>query len=290
MNSVAAVELIDVTKDYSIGVSGMRLRAVDGLSLKISGGQIFGLLGPNGSGKSTTIKMLLGFLRPTKGCCLLFGRSSDHPASRVSVGYLPESPDFYRYLTARELVAFYAQLSGIRRPGLESRVDDVIAAVGLTHARDRQIGSFSKGMLQRIGIAQAIVHDPELLILDEPTAGVDPVAAGVIGQLLRQLKAAGKTIVITSHLLGEMEALCDRVAILAQGRLKVEGSVERLTAGGGSPGLMVKAMTSEERAKLDTWLITNGHTASTAAAGRQSLADVFHEHVNSERADLSPLT
>lgn len=168
----AAVELEGLTKDFATGLRGVRLRAVDHLSLRIGGGEVFGLLGPNGSGKSTTIKVILGLLAPTAGACRVFGVPSERVESRVAVGYLPEAPNFYRFLSGRELVAFYGRICGLSGAKLAARVAEVIAWVGLTEAAERRVGTYSKGMLQRIGLAQALVHDPRLVILDEPTAGL----------------------------------------------------------------------------------------------------------------------
>jgi ABC-2 type transport system ATP-binding protein len=222
--------------------------------------------------------MILGFLPPTAGSCAIFGVSSACPEARVAVGYLPESPDFYGYLTGHELVRFYAEICGMRGSKLNARVEEVIHQVGLTHAADRRVSTYSKGMLQRIGLAQAIVHAPKLLILDEPTAGVDPVAAATIFDLLLQLKAQGVTIVITSHLLGQIEELCDRVAILQRGRLLVEGRVSDLTSGSAG-GLRIAALPDAERAELDRWLVSRGYSPSHVDEATLRLDDVFLEHV-----------
>jgi len=274
MKAPPAIELRGVTKDFSVGVRSVRLRALDGLTLTIEQGGIFGLLGPNGSGKSTTIKIILGFLTPTAGRCAIFGEPSDRAEARISVGYLPEAPDFYRYLTGRELVTFCGQLCGMRGSRINTRVADVIEQVGLTAAADRRLGEYSKGMLQRIGLAQAIVHEPKLLILDEPTAGVDPVACEAIVRLLLELKSQGTTILITSHLLGQIEDLCDRVAILDRGRLVVEGRVSDLLRQVVSPALEVAALSEAEREELDSWLAARGHAPVTVAP-RARLDDVF---------------
>ncbi len=228
MSAPAAIEFARITKDFSIGLSGVKLRALDELTLRIEPGAIFGLLGPNGSGKSTAIKIMLGLLQPTAGACTVFGVPSGRIEARVDVGYLPEMPDFYRHLTGRELVRFHGALGGLRGAPLRARTDEVIALVELSAAADRRVSAYSKGMLQRIGLAQALVHDPRLLILDEPTAGVDPVGAAAMEKLIRELKARGKTIVITSHLLGQMEELCDRVGILDRGRLILESAISEL--------------------------------------------------------------
>src|SRR4051812_14996505 len=221
----AALEVRGLVKDFAIGLRGLKLRAVDQLDLRVESGQVYGLLGPNGSGKSTTIKLLLGLLEPTAGECQVFGISSRRVEARREVGYLPESPYFYRHLTGRELVRFYGRMFGLRGPALETRIAEIAGRVGISEALDRRVGDYSKGMLQRIGLAQALVHDPQLLVLDEPTAGVDPAGAAAIVALIHELRAAGKTILITSHLLGQMEDVCDRIAILDRGRLVLEENV-----------------------------------------------------------------
>jgi ABC-2 type transport system ATP-binding protein len=278
MSAAAAITLRGVTKDFVIGLRGVRLRAVDSLSLEIQSGEIFGLLGPNGCGKSTSIKLVLGFIAPTAGNVEIRGIPSHRPEARASVGYLPESPDFYRFLSGRELVAFYGRLSGLAGAHLKSSVQVALESVDMEFAADRKVGTYSKGMLQRIGLAQAMVHDPEILILDEPTAGVDPVAAASISKLLLKLKSRGKTIVITSHLLTQMDELCDRVAILHQGRLLAHGRPTELVADGDNGALRVGPMNPGEREELDRWLISRGHSATTFNGVRPRLDHLFAAH------------
>lgn len=223
-----AIEIENLTKDFRIGIRGVKLRAVDGVSLSVRRGEVFGLLGPNGSGKSTTLKIILGLLRPTAGECRIFGEKSSEVAVRSRVGFLPEAPYFYGWLSGRELVAYYARLCGVPAKELAARVEGALAVVGMTDAASRRVKTYSKGMLQRIGIAQAIVHDPDLVILDEPTAGVDPVGASEIGKAIREIKSRGKTVVLCSHQLGQIEDLCDRVAILDRGKLVVAGTLSEV--------------------------------------------------------------
>lgn len=279
MSATAALELREVTKDFGVGLRGVRLRAVDKLNLTVLPGEILGLLGSNGSGKSTTLKMILGFSAPTSGSCAVFGVPCAQAEARVAVGYLPESPDFYRYLTGRELVVFYARLAGLRGKHVSCRAADAIEQVGMTSAADRRVGTYSKGMLQRIGLAQAIVHEPRLLILDEPTAGVDAIAASAIAQLLLTLKQRGTTIVMTSHLLGQIEEVCDRVAILDRGRLLVEGRLSELVGSDAKPGLRLASLLSHEREELDRWLGVRGYPASNSEMPRVRLDEVFRERV-----------
>ncbi len=276
---VPAIELRGLVKDFSVGLRGVKLRAVDDLSLRVPAGQVFGLLGPNGSGKSTTIKIILGLLEPTAGGCRVFGVPSAQVEARVDVGYLPESPYFYRHLSGRELVRFYARMCGLGGAKLAPRVAEVIDWVGLTEAADRLVGTYSKGMLQRIGLAQALVHDPRLVILDEPTSGVDPVGAAAISELILQLKAQGKTVLITSHLLTQIEDICDRVAILDRGRLILEGAVCDLVGGAERQALIVEKLSPAELQELRGWLGLRGRTLEAVAAPRARLDQIFLERV-----------
>ena len=276
---VPAIELRGLVKDFSVGLRGVKLRAVDDLSLRVPAGQVFGLLGPNGSGKSTTIKIILGLLEPTAGGCRVFGVPSAQVEARVDVGYLPESPYFYRHLSGRELVRFYARMCGLAGAKLAPRVAEVIDWVGLTEAADRLVGTYSKGMLQRIGLAQALVHDPRLVILDEPTSGVDPVGAAAISELILQLKAQGKTVLITSHLLTQIEEICDRVAILDRGRLILEGAVCDLVGGAERQALIVEKLSPAELQELRGWLGLRGRTLEAVAVPRARLDQIFLERV-----------
>lgn len=277
--AVAALEVRALVKDFAVGLRGLKLRAVDHVSLRVAPGEIYGLLGPNGSGKSTTIKMLLGLLEPSEGECRIFGVPSGQVEARRDVGYLPESPYFYRHLTGRELVRFYARMCGLGKPRLEPRVAEVLGIVGLSEAADRRVGTYSKGMLQRVGLAQAMVHDPRLLILDEPTAGVDPVGSAAISELILRLKAEGKTILITSHLLGQIEDICDRVAILDKGKLIVEGAVQELVGRSDRQALVVGAMPESELAELRAWLAARGRTLEAVETPRSRLDKIFLERV-----------
>jgi ABC-2 type transport system ATP-binding protein len=223
-----AVTLTGVTKVFPVPFQRRAVVAVRDLNLEVAAGQIYGLLGPNGSGKSTTLKIILGLVPPTRGQATIFGRDSESVASRESVGFLPESPYFYKFLTGEETLRFYGKLCGLRGAVLKSRVDEMLTLVGLTNARKRQLAGYSKGMLQRIGLAQALIQDPALLVLDEPTAGVDPAGAREIRDLILALKTRGITILLSSHLLGQVQEICDRVGILANGVLVREGPLSEL--------------------------------------------------------------
>ncbi|MGI9088185.1 MAG: ABC transporter ATP-binding protein [Chthoniobacterales bacterium] len=226
--SDAAVEVTGLTKLFPIPFQRRSIRAVHELNLRVEAGEIYGLLGPNGSGKSTTLKIILGLVSPTRGKAEIFGRDSEEVASREAVGFLPESPYFYKWLTAAETLRFYGKLCGLHGAGLTKRVAELLELVGLTSASARRLRGFSKGMLQRIGLAQALINDPRLVVLDEPTAGVDPAGAREIRDLILQLKKRGVTVLLTSHLLGQVQEVCDRVGILAHGVMVREGAVTEL--------------------------------------------------------------
>ena len=200
------------------------------LDLRIEPGEVYGLLGPNGSGKSTTLKIILGLVSPTRGCTEIFGRDSRLVKSREAVGFLPENPYFYKYLSGEETLRFFGRLCGLGGAGLRNRMDELLALVGLTNARKRRLGTYSKGMLQRIGLAQALIHDPRLVVLDEPTAGVDPAGSREIRDLILDLKRRGITVLLSSHLLAQAQEICDRVGVLADGALVREGRLQELIA------------------------------------------------------------
>jgi len=221
-----AISIRNLTKVYPIPFKRERVVAVKDLSLDVEPGQVYGLLGPNGSGKSTTMKIVLGLVPPTAGSTQIFGRDSSLVESREDVGFLPENPYFYKYLTGQETLIFYGKLCGLRGKPLKDRASELLKLTGLEDARDRRLGGYSKGMLQRIGLAQALIQEPRLLVLDEPTAGVDPAGSREIRDLILNFKARGITVLLCSHLLGQ--EICDRIGILHHGRLVREGRLEEL--------------------------------------------------------------
>jgi ABC-2 type transport system ATP-binding protein len=218
----------DLTKVFKVGFWGRRVTVLEQLNVEVRRGEVFGFLGPNGAGKTTTIKILMGLIYPTSGRATLFGRPISDYRAKARLGFLPESPYFYDYLTAAEFLRFYGHLFSLRGALLETRVTALLDLVGMTHARDLQLRKFSKGMLQRVGIAQALVNDPELVVLDEPMSGLDPVGRKEIRDLILRLKERGKTIFFSSHILHDAELLCDRVAIVMKGRLVACGGVGEL--------------------------------------------------------------
>ncbi len=224
----AIVHLDDLVKVFRDFWRRPKVRAVNGLSLDIYPGEVFGLLGPNGSGKSTTIKILLGLLYPTRGTVSILAQSPRHVACKRDIGYLPEASYLYRQLTARETLDFYGRLFDMPSAERRRRVDELLEMVGLTHAADRAVGEFSKGMARRVGLAQALINDPKLLILDEPTSGLDPVGCRQVKDLMIELGRRGKTILLSSHLLADVEDVCDRVTILFNGQARATGRVSAL--------------------------------------------------------------
>ncbi len=223
-----AIETISLTKIFGDWWGRAKVIAVDKLDLKIRYNEIYGLLGPNGSGKTTTLKMLLNLLHPSKGRALVLGGSSLTAKISARIGYLPEDSYLYRYLTARETLDFYGRIFGLPSGVRKSRIDTLLEMVGLTGMANRPVGTYSKGMARRIGLAQALINDPELLILDEPTSGMDPIGTRQIKDLLLHLAKRGKTILLCSHLLADVEDVCDRIGILYGGRMQVEGTVASL--------------------------------------------------------------
>jgi ABC-2 type transport system ATP-binding protein len=227
----SAVAVHGLTKIFSVPFHPTRgVVAVKDLSLHIEPGEVYGLLGPNGSGKSTTLKIILGLVSPTRGRTEIFGRDSRLVESREAVGFLPENPYFYKYLTGEETLRFFGRLCGMKGTTLKNRVNELLDLVGLNKARDRRLGTYSKGMLQRIGLAQALIHDPRLVVLDEPTAGVDPAGSREIRDLIIDLKRRGITVLFSSHLLAQAQEICDRIGILADGVLVREGHLQELIA------------------------------------------------------------
>jgi ABC-2 type transport system ATP-binding protein len=205
--------------------------ALCGLDLEVRAGEIFGFLGPNGAGKTTTMNVLLGFVPPTSGSASLFGIDVRQPIARQRIGYLPELTYYYKFLTAEELLRFYAKIFGLARGEADRRIAGLLKLVELDHAATRPIKSYSKGMQQRVGLAQSLINNPDLLILDEPTSGLDPLGRMKVREIIQRLKDEGKTVFFSSHELGEVETVCDRVAIVHQGELKAVGSVAEISAG-----------------------------------------------------------
>ena len=226
------IEALDLSKVYASRFGSRRITALDGIDLRVEEGQVFGLLGPNGAGKTTTVKILLGLTRPSRGRASLLGLPASDPESRRRVGYLPEGHRFPGYLTARQTLSIFGRMSGLDFGLIRKRAPELLERVRLSEWSDVRVKKFSKGMTQRLGLAAALIHDPQVLLLDEPTDGVDPVGRREIRDMLQEEAGRGKAILLNSHLLSEIERTCDRVAVLRGGRVVAEGRIEDLTATG----------------------------------------------------------
>lgn len=282
-----AVAVTGVTKVYPVPFRRRSVVAVRNLSLQVPRSQIYGLLGPNGSGKSTTLKIILGLVSPTRGKTEIFGRDSNLVESREAVGFLPESPYFYKYLTGEETIRFYGKLCGLRGARLKSRVAELLALVGLTSARERRLGGYSKGMLQRIGLAQALVQEPKLVVLDEPTAGVDPAGAREIRDLILTLKRRGITILLSSHLLGQVQEICDHVGILAKGVLVREGALQDLLAIENQTDIVLENASPGLLHEIETLAAKSGARLIEQSRSRTSLERLFLDATQPSKEGIS---
>jgi ABC-2 type transport system ATP-binding protein len=271
----AAIEIKGLSKRYKLSWKRKLLVALEGLDLRVEKGEVFGLLGPNGSGKSTTMKMVLGLIRPTAGEARIFGLPVDSLEAKQRLGFLPENPYFYRFLSGDETLRFYGRMCGVRGSKLEKKIDELIDLVGLESGRDRPLSSYSKGMLQRIGLAQALVHDPELLLLDEPTAGVDPIGSRDIRDIILRLKSMGKTVVFSSHLLDQVQDVADRVVILHQGRKLLEGRLDDLLKQGETRQMQVEGVSEAGWAEVRQSVERVGGRVTGVEQAQQTLESLF---------------
>ena len=253
-----AVAVQGLTKVFPIPFRRTKLVALRELNLEVAPGQVYGLLGPNGSGKSTALKIILGLVAATAGTSKIFGRDSREVRSREAVGFLPENPYFYKYLTGQETLRFYGKLCGLRGQKLKARTNELLDLVRLQDARNRRLGGYSKGMLQRIGLAQSLIQEPKLVVLDEPTAGVDPAGSREIRDLILDLKRRGITVLLSSHLLAQVQEICDRVGILAHGILVREGCVQDLLAIENQTELILENASPEVLAQISALLGKSG--------------------------------
>jgi ABC-2 type transport system ATP-binding protein len=264
-----------LTKVFQVGVRRRVVRAVDALDLSVSEGEIFGFVGPNGAGKTTTIKMLMGLIFPTSGKAFIFDAPIPSDAAKARIGYLPEHPAWHEFQTGAEALAFFATLAGVPRAARARRCDELLGMVGLSDAADRQIRKYSKGMQQRLGIAQALVGDPALVVLDEPMSGLDPVGRREMRDLILELKRQGKTVFFSTHILSDVEALCDRVGVIIGGKLRDAGrldtiltegvrSVEATFAGPGAAGPFAGATAIAAEGDRATWSFAEAGAADLA--------------------------
>ena len=279
-----AVEIRNLVKDFKTSFRRQALRAVDGVSIRIMPGEVYGLIGPNGSGKSTTMKALLGLVAATAGQCAIFGKDSLRVDSRADVGFLPENPYFYKHLSGAETLRFYGKLCGLGGRQLKERVNELLALVDLEGARDRRLGGYSKGMLQRIGLAQALVQEPRLVILDEPTAGVDPLGSRQIRDLILTLRERGITVFLCSHLLEQVQEVCDQVGIIFQGRMIKEGRLDDLIAIEDQTEIVLRDASPELISQIAA-LVENTPETSIVRTGkpRTTLERLFLREIRDEK-------
>jgi ABC-2 type transport system ATP-binding protein len=271
----AVVQCLKLTKVFRDFWMRPRVRAVDAIDFDIRRGEVFGLLGPNGSGKSTTIKMILGLLHATAGQVLVFGKRPDDVAIKKRIGYLPEESYLYRFLSARETLDYYGKLFHQDRAVRRKRIDMLLNMVGLEGAQRRPVGEFSKGMQRRIGLAQALINDPEFLILDEPTTGLDPIGTRQIKDLILELARRGKTILLCSHLLADVEDVCDRVSIMFGGKVHAHGTVHDLLVQSDTTTIQTPTLDVETISEIEQVLERKGKCIERIEQPRQKLEDLF---------------
>lgn len=280
---VEAVSLVKVFSDFWMRA---RARAVDGITFEIRPHEVFGLLGPNGSGKSTTIKLILGLLHKSKGKLAVYGRDPGDVAVKARIGYLPEESYLYRFLNARETLDYYAKLFGLDRRTRLRRADELLDMVGLSGSAHRAVGEYSKGMARRLGLAQALVNDPEFLILDEPTSGLDPIGTRQVKDLLLELRRRGKTILLSSHLLADVEDVCDRMVILYGGKIRAEGTAQSLLCDTEHTLIRTRRLSEATVARIDQVLHeSEGASIESVQAPRQRLEELFMRIVDEARSE-----
>ena len=286
-----AVEIQGLSKNYAVGFWKKQLRpALKSLSLTVESGETFGFLGPNGAGKTTTLKLLMGIIFPSSGSATILGKSFRDPEIKKKTGFLPEQPYFYDYLSAPELLDYYARLSGVPQADRKQCISSLLEQVGLGDVGSKQLRKFSKGMLQRVGIAQAIVHDPEVIFLDEPMSGLDPLGRHEVRELIQGLKDQGKTIFFSTHILSDAEALCDRVAVIHKGELRGVGVVNDLRSSAGGKSEVIWDGTTALPAVAG--LLTESHVAGNlvrATVTRESL-DSLLDKLRQQSATLVSVT
>lgn len=285
--SEPAVAVAQLTKVFPVPLRRQSIVAVRDLTFRVEPGEVYGLLGPNGSGKSTTLKIILGLVSPTRGRTEIFGRNSSLVESRERVGFLPENPYFYKYLTGAETLRFFARLCGLSGSALDKRVNEMLELVGLTDARGRRLRGYSKGMLQRIGLAQALINEPKLLVLDEPTAGVDPAGSREIRDLIVDLKKRGITVLLSSHLLAQVQEVCDRVGILADGVLVREGDLEELIAIENQTELVLENASDELVSEIEALAASSKAKVVARRRSTTTLERLFFEATRNDEARMT---
>lgn len=282
----AVVKAVGLTKEFLDFWHRPKAKAVNDIDFEVLEGEVFGLLGPNGSGKSTTLKMILGLLYPTHGSVTVFGKSPRDVKVKSAIGYLPEESYLYKYLTAFETLDFFGAIFNLPAEERRKRAEQLLEMVGLAHAKNRRVGEFSKGMQRRIGLAQAMINDPELLILDEPTSGLDPLGCKEIKELIKFLKGRGKTVIISSHLLSDVQDICDRVAILYGGKIRGTGRLDDLLTVSELCTITTPLLAPEQKEKLLSVLAESFDNEKLKIDHpRRTLEDYFLEIVNKARSE-----
>jgi len=270
-----AIKTEDLTKAYRSFFGRKKVLALNKLNIVIRKGEIFGLLGPNGSGKTTTLKLLLGLLFPTEGRASVLGKATDDVTVKSRIGFLPEESCFYRFLNADETLDFYGQLFRIPRKERKLRTNRLLKRVGLEFARKRHLKQYSKGMLRRIGIAQALINDPDLIILDEPTSGLDPIGTRETKDLILELKSQGKTVLLCSHLLSDVQDICDRVAIIDKGELQISGAIDELLANKDIIELLIRNLSKETLMEVERFVQDKQGEIVSIKNSSETLEDLF---------------
>ena len=285
MDRNVVVKTVDLTKVYRTFWGKTYVRALNKVNLEIYEGEIFALLGPNGSGKTTTMKLLLGIMFPTKGRVEVFGKSPRSVEIKKDIGFMPEESYLYRFLNADETLRFYANLMGLDRKTRKNRIDEVLQMVGLTEARRRRTREYSKGMSRRIGMAQVLLKDPKLVILDEPTIGLDPMGAREMKDVILDLKQRGKTVILSSHLLADVQDICDRIAILHRGDLIRTDSVENLLTIEDTWEIVAKNLTDQTRQKVRQVIQEGGGDLQKIGHPRESLESLFLKTIKEKEVE-----
>ena len=277
LNNDSVIQTNDLTKVYTGFLGRQRVKAIDRLTLSVQRGEVFGLLGPNGSGKTTTTKLLLGLLFPTSGTATVLGKPSTDVSVKERLGFLPEESYLYRFLNAEETLDFYGRLFKMDRRKRRRKIDELIEMVGLSDSKHRPLKEYSKGMSRRIGLAQALINDPEIIFLDEPTSGLDPIGSREVKDLIVRLKSEGKTVLLCSHLLADVEDVCDRIAMLVKGQLRRAGNVRDLLAIKDQLQVRVKGPSAGLAGKIRAVVEASGSQVEAMGHPTETLEDLFLE-------------
>ncbi|MCE9582676.1 MAG: ABC transporter ATP-binding protein [Planctomycetes bacterium] len=273
--SDAVIETQNLTKIFTDFWGRKKTKAVDALNLRVERGEVFGFLGPNGSGKTTTMKMLLGLLYPTSGSAFVLGKDPTHIATKERIGFLPEESYLYRFLNATETLDFYGKLFGMPRSQRLKRANELLDQVGLKEAKHRPVREYSKGMARRVGLAQALINDPEVIFLDEPTSGLDPIVSRQVKDIILELKSQGKTVFMSSHLLADIEDVCDRVGIMYQGTLRAIGPLKEMIRIPDKTQFLVHGLETERRLEVAQAIESAGGLLEDITEPKRSLEELF---------------